>query len=70
MGAVVGRHGIEIEIEFHSGMFFAKVPPLPAEGLIGVDHLISGDRIGDALNGDIAVFLAVDPIFDVRESFV
>ena len=70
MGAVVGRHGIEIEIEFHSGMFFAKVPPLLAEDLMGVDNLISGDRIGDALDGDIAVFRAVDPIFDVCVSFV
>ena len=70
MGAVVGRHGIEIEIEFHSGMFFAKVPPLLAEGIISVDNLIGGDRIGDTLDGDIAVFVAVDPIFDVRVCFV
>ena len=51
-------------------MVLAQAPPLPAEGLIGVDNLVDGDRIGDALDGDIAVFLAVDPIFDLRVCFV
>ena len=48
MASIVGRHRIQIKIEHHIGMLFAKMLPFPPEVLIEKIEqiLIHGDASG------------------------
>src|SRR5262249_4076414 len=66
MVAVIVGHRPEIEVESQSRAVLVDEQALRAEVLIGVDDLIGGDGIGDALDRDLPTLLAVEPVPHVR----
>src|SRR5215467_3611000 len=69
MTSITGGHRLEIEVESQVGAFLVNEQALGAEVLIGVDYLIGGDGVGDALDRDVPTLLTVDPVADVRVGF-
>jgi hypothetical protein len=52
------------------GAFLVDEPALRTEFLIGVDNLIGGDRVGDALDRDVSTLLAMDSVANVRVGLI
>src|SRR5262249_39697506 len=69
MTSITGGHRLEIEVESQVGAFLVNEQALGAEVLIGVDYLIGGDGVGDALDRDVPTLLTVDPVANVRVGF-
>src|SRR5262245_8206981 len=68
--AISSRHRIEIEVQPETGVFLVNETARRAEVLIGIDNLISGNRIGDALDRDVPTFLAVYLLMNGCVSFI
>src|SRR5215813_11935640 len=69
MTSITGGHRLEIEVESQVGALLVNEQALGAEILIGVDYLIGGDGVGDALDRDVPTLLTVDPVANVRVGF-
>src|SRR5260370_4968053 len=70
MISVTGGHRVEIDVEPQVGAFLVNEQALLGEVLIGVDDLVGGDGVGDALDRDVPTLLAVDPVANVRVSLI
>jgi hypothetical protein len=70
MTAIIVGHHVEIKVYLKIGALFVDEAAGRADILIGVDDLICGYRVGDALDGDAPTLLAVDPLTNGGVSFV
>jgi hypothetical protein len=67
---IIRGHRVEIEVEPEVRAFLVNEQALRAEVLIGVDDLVGGDGVGDALDRDVPALLAVDPVANIRVRFI
>ena len=70
MIAIIGRHRVEIEFQPETRALLVDESADRAGILKGVDDLISGDGVGDALDRDAPTLIALDPLANGGVSFI
>ncbi len=68
--SVFRGHCLKIEVQLYVGVVLAEAPPLSSKVFESVQDLICNDGIGDTPHLERAVFLTVDLISHMGESFV